>query len=42
MLDGSTRIIIRQFFARLIDQLGHDAPADSLWRRMLRSLGLAP
>jgi 2-furoyl-CoA dehydrogenase large subunit len=40
MLDGATRIIIRQFFARLIGQLGGNMPTDSLWRRILQSMRL--
>jgi 2-furoyl-CoA dehydrogenase large subunit len=40
MLDGATRIIIRQFFARLTGQLGGGAPAASMWRRVLQFIGL--
>jgi 2-furoyl-CoA dehydrogenase large subunit len=41
MLDGAARILIGQFFARLIAGSGGAAKV-SLWRRLLRLLGMAP
>jgi 2-furoyl-CoA dehydrogenase large subunit len=40
MLDGAARMLIAQFFERLLARSG-GAPAPSLWRRLLRFLGIA-
>jgi 2-furoyl-CoA dehydrogenase large subunit len=42
MLDGAARLLIAEFFDRLVRRAGGDAPPrPSLWRRILRLLGLA-
>ncbi len=44
MLEGAARIVIGQFFERLVAQIGGgtagQAGGDSLWRRLLRALGM--
>jgi 2-furoyl-CoA dehydrogenase large subunit len=44
MLDGAARVVIGQFFERLIAQVGgQSAPASlSWWKRLLKALGMAP
>jgi len=40
MLQGATRILIDQFFERLIVQVNPDAARSPYWRRLLRLLGI--
>jgi 2-furoyl-CoA dehydrogenase large subunit len=40
MLQGATRILIDQFFERLIVQVNPDAAQSPYWRRLLRLLGI--
>ena len=40
MLDGAAKILIAQFFERLLARSG-GAAAPSLWRRLLRLIGVA-
>jgi 2-furoyl-CoA dehydrogenase large subunit len=41
MLDGAARALVRQFFQRLVAQVGGGPPAGPWWRRLLRALGVA-
>ena len=43
LLEGATKSVVNQFFQRLVAQVGGAAavgPTDSLWRRLLRTLGI--
>ncbi len=40
MLEGAAKVVVGQFFSRLTAQVGGRPPTDSLWRRLLRWLGL--
>ena len=44
MLDGAARVIIGQFFERLIAHVGGQSPPTpaSWWKRLLKALGMAP
>ena len=44
MLDGAARVVIGQFFERLIAQAGGQSLPASLswWRRLAKALGMAP
>ena len=41
MLEGAARIVIGQFFERLVSQVGGPQAPISWWRRVLRLLGAA-
>ncbi|MHA1108592.1 MAG: SRPBCC family protein [Alphaproteobacteria bacterium] len=40
LLDGATRVLVGQFFERLVAQVGGGSAAPSLWRRLLGLLGI--
>ena len=43
MLEGASRIVIGQFFERLVSQVGGKAPSptgETLWQRILRAFGI--
>ncbi len=40
MLDGAARIVVGQFFERLVTQVGGRPAGVSLWHRLLRMLGI--